>query len=78
MHGDQSDGKLGDISPFGCNIMFDGATAWLKTGRFITIDVVDGPAIQAVIRWCRADTAGAEFLRPISESDVALIVSLSC
>lgn len=77
MHGDQSEGRLGDISPFGCNIAFDTAIGWLRAGRFITIEVAQGPTVQAIIRWCRDDIAGTEFLRQISEGDVALIAGLS-
>lgn len=77
MHGDRSEGRLGDISIFGCNVNFDGAADWLRTGKFVTIEVRDGPSVQAVIRWCRDNVAGVEFLRPISESDASLIASLS-
>ena len=64
-HGDRTPVMIGDVSTHGCNIRSD--VAWLRTGRFVAMELGDDAPLQAVIRWVRNGAAGLEFLRPVSE-----------
>ncbi len=63
--------RIRDVSVFGCSLVTD--TDWLRTGSFITLQITTEWAIQAIVRWSREGLGGVEFLRPISESDAAVI-----
>lgn len=58
-----------DISTNGCCLT--AAVDWLRTGGFITIKLERDEPVQAIVRWVRGDSAGVEFLRPLSFEQVA-------
>ncbi len=66
--GERTVATLGNISPFGCNLVSD--AEWLRCGRFISVYPARDRAIQAIVRWKRDGSAGVEFLRPIDLAEV--------
>jgi hypothetical protein len=60
---ESSVGTLGNISPFGCNVI--SSADWLRMGRVVSLNVGQRRTIQAIVRWTRDGSAGLEFLRPI-------------
>jgi len=59
-----SSGVLGDVSSNGCSFLSDGHA--LRAGQFVTIALDCGKPVHAIVRWVREETAGMEFLRPLS------------
>lgn len=55
--------RLADVSIHGCATV--GEAAWARTGRFVSIELDNGEALQAIVRWTREATTGFEFLRPV-------------
>jgi len=72
-HGDRSKAFLRDVSTFGCSLESD--AIWMRSGMFVSIGLSRDWAVQAVVRWVRAGSAGVEFLRPISEADARTLSS---
>ena len=70
-HGDSSEARLCNVSTFGCALQCD--ASWLRTGLFVEIVLNDEWKVRAILRWVRDGKAGAEFLRPISQDDAALL-----
>ena len=66
--GERTVASLRNISPFGCNLVSD--AEWLRCGRFISVYPARDRAIQAIVRWTRAGSAGVEFLKPIDLAEV--------
>ncbi len=64
-HGDRASARLRDISIYGCNVISD--AAWLRAGIFLSISSSENDPIQAIVRWSRDGSCGAEFLRPIPD-----------
>jgi hypothetical protein len=60
-----------DISAHGCNIRAD--AEWLKTGKFVTLQLGKSRQIPAIVRWARDSVAGLEFLRPIPYHEAEII-----
>ena len=71
-HGDQSEATLRNVSTFGCSLNCE--SSWLRSGIFISIVLADDWTVHALLRWVRGGQAGAEFLRPISQDDLAAIL----
>lgn len=55
---------IGDLSAHGCSVRC--VADWLRTGRFISVGMDEGPPLRAVVRWVRDNLAGLEFRRPMS------------
>lgn len=63
LDGTSAVGSVGDVSAQGCSVLC--AADWLRSGRFVSIGLGEGPALQAVVRWVRGGLAGLEFLRAV-------------
>lgn len=72
-HGDQIHAELHDFSAFGCNVVSD--AAWLRMGSFITLTLSEDTSVQAIVRWVRNGSCGAEFLRPLPYADAELLAA---
>ncbi|MCJ2181317.1 PilZ domain-containing protein [Novosphingobium sp. 1949] len=60
-----------DISPYGCALWGRGLA--LRCGVVVTLRPIEAPHsaetdLDAIVRWIREDTAGLEFLRPLTGS----------
>jgi hypothetical protein len=63
-HGDESPVVLADVTSHGCCVQCE--ADWLRVGSFVSLELEQDPALQAIIRWVRDGTAGMEFLREVS------------
>ena len=72
-HGDRVHAELHDFSAFGCNIVSD--AAWLRMGSFITLALSEDVSVQAIVRWVRNGSSGAEFLRPLPYAEAELLAA---
>ena len=72
-HGDKIRAELHDFSAFGCNIVSD--ASWLRMGSFITLKLSEDISVQAIVRWVRNGSCGAEFLRPLPYADAELLAA---
>lgn len=61
--GEEARMTIANISVHGCNIT--GEAAWLRQGGFVTVELGDGEAMSAIVRWVRDASAGLEFARPV-------------
>ncbi|MFO1256554.1 MAG: PilZ domain-containing protein [Sphingomonadaceae bacterium] len=71
--GERCTARIRDVSVFGCSLVCD--AKWLRTGMFVTVQLTSEWSIQAIVRWARDGTGGAEFLRPISDAEAHAISS---
>ncbi|WP_374531134.1 PilZ domain-containing protein [Novosphingobium sp.] len=59
--------RLRDVSIYGCNLVCRGHN--FRPGMYISVHLLDGLSVHAIVRWVRGDSCGVEFLRPIRASD---------
>ena len=62
-HGETATMRVEDLSTHGCSLT--GAAAWLRIGKILSIKLDDDSPVEAITRWVRGNSAGAEFFHPL-------------